>query len=353
MARGYIGRRQGFQVDPSVFLQGDGRENKGDDAIAMALLGYGKGTSPRDQALQERTQAALEMLQQGQLSKLSSEQKIAEENQKAAAETREYGKTKDIQERMDLADREATRKQELANSLAAAKALNDQKLAGDTLKEMLPYFAKDNKGMIVDPEYAALKERATPGLGAEVEQAKAGLRNRQVQEGLARYQKATPKEREVFGKGPGSAALGPPDVVDEILKQAGVQVAPPGVAGAAPGAASGEGGVSGGIADALWNLPGGTENLYNWMANAGGKAWYGKDAPQYPYVPWTHAADEWTKGGPKVAPAPVGPAPRPEFGNYGPLVAEEAPPQYQYGVGQQRPPPASLNDLLAKALQGQ
>ena len=153
-------------------------------------------------------------------------QKIAEENLKAAAETREYGRTKDIQERMDKAATEEQRKQEKAADLKAAEALNRQKLAGETLKEMLPYFAKDTTGKIVDPEYAALKERATPGLGEELERAKVDLRNRQLATGLAAYQKASPKEREAYAKAPTSLGV-PQDVYDEILKQSGVNVAAP------------------------------------------------------------------------------------------------------------------------------
>ena len=43
--RGHIGGgRQGFQINPIDFSRGGGGDNKDDTAMAMALMGYGKGT---------------------------------------------------------------------------------------------------------------------------------------------------------------------------------------------------------------------------------------------------------------------------------------------------------------------
>jgi hypothetical protein len=77
-----------------------------------------------------------------------------------------------------------------------------------------------------------LAEKAMPGYGEESKQiAQADLEDK-ITKGVAKYQKATPKEREAYAKTP--ASLATPDVYDEILKRAGVNVAQPG----APAAAS-------------------------------------------------------------------------------------------------------------------
>jgi hypothetical protein len=315
--------------------------------MAMAMMGYGGKGGPQDRELEAQKQAWEEKYQAGQLSLDELRQKAAEGEYKSLAEARSAATSEAAQKRMDEATRETTRQKELAESLTRARELEGR----TTAKGLLDTMVKEGRIAVGTPEYNRLAERSMPGYGAESEQIAQADREKAVTGGLAKYQQADPKAKAQYAKDPATMGAGiTPEIYGEILKRANVNVAQPGAPAAV---SSGSGGLSGGIPDVLWNLPGGVENIFRYGANLGSKAWYGKDAPQYEYMPWTHAADEWAKGGPEVAPAPAGSTPQPQYGNYGQPVADvSVPPEWQYGVGQQRPPPA-LNDLLAKALQNQ
>lgn len=342
MARRNVG---GEDADYAAFLAS--RQQQTDPRMAMALQIMGlmekQRTGAEDRALEEQKQKAQEMYQSGQLGLEREKLGVSKTEAEAAAREREATRafqegatTRDIQYKMDQAGREAEKAQaEQENKNRENKATAIWRLVNE--KVLLPEEGKAQFNQLY-PENVGVEK----GL-------KESARQDQIATGLAKYQKATPKEREALAKNPAAqGAYGPPDVYDEILKQAGVNVAQPG----APTA----GGLSGGIQDVLWNLPGGVENIFRGISNVGAKAWYGGNAPQYSYVPWTGANEEIPKylgEGPPVAPPPAGPIPRPQYGNYGVQAGPaEAPPEWQYGVGQQRPP-APLNDLLAKALQNQ
>ena len=83
---------------------------------------------------------------------------------------------------------------EAAAKLAADVELKRQDIAKGTLSDLLQYgglVPKDPKTGKLNPEYIALREKVTPGIGEELEQGQAKLFNQQVQEGLATYQGRT------------------------------------------------------------------------------------------------------------------------------------------------------------------
>jgi hypothetical protein len=270
-------------------LRGGG-DDKGDDALAMALMGYGKGGGPEARALDERTQAAVELFQQGQLANMAEGRRIDELKGRSEAEARTAGIADTAEQRKVAAQNELQRQKELADSLERAREIE----ARATAKGLLDTLVKENRMAPTDPEYIRLAERAMPGYKAESEQLNQADRESKITKGLTTYQKADPKAKAQYAKDPATMGAGiTPDVYGEILKRAGVNVAQP---GAPASVTAPTGGVKDIAADVLWNLPGGVENLFRMGANLGSSAWYGKGAPQYELMPWTHAADE----GPKV-----------------------------------------------------
>jgi hypothetical protein len=325
-AKAYFARQQ--QADPRM-------------EMAMQLLGLQERqqTAKEKQALDERQQAALEKLQSGQLAVAQMNQQTAKMGAESEAEARRAGITSDVQRRMDEAGKEVTRKEEAAATLAANKEAKDRETAEKLMKDMLEHGELKK----TDPEYELLQERASPGITEEKRQLKETVFNRQVGEGLAKYQGLDEKAKKALAANP--AALGTPEVYAEILKQAGVQTP--------AGSAALPKGPNVSVANLLWNAPGGIENIFRGIANVGGKAIYGRDVPQYSYVPWTEV-NVAGGGGP---PTPVGPPPetplQPGLGGYGPMVPQEAVPEWQYGVGTRRPPSLPVDDILAKTRFGQ
>jgi hypothetical protein len=229
--RGYIGgERRGFQISPIDFLRGGGGDNKEDTAMAMALMGYGKGTSPQDQALEAQKQAWAEKYQSGQLSIEELKQKAAEANYKSEAEARTAAATNAAQQRIDEAAKQAALEKYQTGQLDYLKSKADRDAAVEVFKNAVEH-GNLKEGT---PQYEILAEAAMPGYKEKSTAAKKAIFEQNVATGLEKYQKATPKEKAAFNKAPGSLGV-PPDVFDEILKRSQVQVAQPGAPTAAPG----------------------------------------------------------------------------------------------------------------------
>jgi hypothetical protein len=260
--KAYFANQQQQQYDPRM-------------EMAMKLLGFQERqqTAREKQALDERQQAALEKYQAGQLGIEQLRQKTSEAEAKSLSEARTAETSGKIQARMDEAQKEASRREEAAATLAANKEAKDRETAEKLMKDMLEHG--DLKK--TDPEYDLLQERASPGITEEKKKLKEGLFNRQVSEGLAKYQGADAATRKALAANP--ATLGGPDVYAEILKQAGVQTP--------SGTAVPESETIGGVGNWLWNAPGALQNVGKGTANLAARAALGANAPQVPYTEFT------------------------------------------------------------------
>lgn len=220
--RGYIGgERRGFQINPIEFLRGGGGgDDKGDTTMAMALMGYGKG-GPQAQALDERQQAALELFQQGQLANMAEQRRIDELKATSEAAARTAATTDTAEQRKVAAQNELQRQKEAAANLDYLKTAKQQ----ETTERLIGDLMQHGQMTAADPRLAPLLERTSPGFKADMQEVAAADREKQITEGLAKYQKATPKEKQAYTKTP--ASLATPDIYDEILKRANVNVAQP------------------------------------------------------------------------------------------------------------------------------
>jgi hypothetical protein len=220
--RGHIGDgRQGFQINPIDFLRGGGGDNKDDTAMAMALMGYGKGTSPQDQALEAQKQTWAEKYQAGQLSLEELRQKAAEANYKSEAEARTAAAANAAQQRIDEAAKQANLEKYQAGQLDYLTKKADRDAAVEVFKNAVEHGGLKEG----TPQYNLLAEAAMPGITEKRAVADKAIFEQNVAAGLEKYQKATPKEREVYAKTPGS--FGPQDIYGEVLKRVGVNVATP------------------------------------------------------------------------------------------------------------------------------
>ena len=227
----------GDDGDYAAFLAS--RQQQADPRMAMALQIMGlmdkQQSEQQRQALDERQQAWLEKNQAGQLGIEQLKQKAAETEYQSLAEARKAATASEAQKRIDEAAKEAATEKQQAANLDYLKTKADRDAAVEVFKNAVEH-GNLKEGT---PQYEILAEAAMPGYKEKSTAAKKGIFEENVAAGLAKYQKATPKEREAYAKTPGAfgTATGlPQDIYDEVLKRANMQVAQPGApAAASPG----------------------------------------------------------------------------------------------------------------------
>src|SRR4029077_2047191 len=234
--RGYIGGgRQGFQINPIDFLRGGGGDNKDDTAMAMALMGYGKGTSPQDQALEAQKQAWAEKYQAGQLGIEELKQKAAEAEYKSLAEARMAATTDAAQKRLDEAAKQAALEKYQTGQLDYLKSKAERDANVEVFKNLVEHGGlteKDPRTGKDNPQYDIYAEAAFPGYIEKKRAAKKALFEQEVGAKLAEYQALDPKKRAAVDKNPAGSNF-PPEIYSEVRRRADANAAQPGAATAA------------------------------------------------------------------------------------------------------------------------
>jgi hypothetical protein len=336
--------------------------DEGDDIVDAYTQAYFK----RGQQEDPRMAMAMQLLGLQEKSQQASEARAQEERQQQALERYQQGQLGIERERVGVSKSEAE-----ANALARAAEADfraQQAARGEQLtreagvreaeKARLEHEDKLRGQKSEAIRYAVAQQYMTPeegiaqihALDPEMQRVAEGVKEKALGEKVAanleRYRAMKPEARQALAANPAEMlTVGGPEGYRRILQQLGEQ---PSVAGAAAPK-----GPNISVANLLWNTPGGLENIFRGIANVGGRAIYGRDVPQYSYVPWTEV-NVAGGGGPST---PVGPPPetplQPGLGGYGPMVPQEAVPEWQYGVGTRRPPPPPVDDILARARLGQ
>jgi hypothetical protein len=345
MARGHIGGSRRLQFDPTAFLQGDGKD-EGDTAMAMQLMGYGRGASPEELGLSREKlladiagQTGTQDIQRQQLEETRRSNLSAEDFQKFQKEQLLKNAADELKYKQDVLGQEG-RKNEMA-------------MVSDYIKNHPELSPQQVEGMIGG--FSPTMKQFFTGAADQAQAAKASALLPSIQ---AAYKTGHPEEalKAMFADPNMAAILKRPEIPWQQLNESlGAQQSKSLTGGA-------------GLARLLWNLPGAAENVTSALVNKAMSVLAGKHAPQLPMYEMTNPFEQaqggapgqtnigkyWTTVDPlSGGPITMGPAPQAPAGgyNYGGTVAQnEAPPAWQYGTGTQPIPTGGLPELPVEEL---
>jgi hypothetical protein len=191
-------------------------------------MGYGKGTSPQDQALEAQKQAWAEKYQAGQLSLEELKQKAAEAEYKSLAEARTAAATDAAQRRIDEATKQANLEKYQAGQLDYLTKKAERDADAEVFKNLVEHGGlreTDAQGK-PNPLYSVYEEKVLPGITAKKAIARKAMFEENVNAALTKYQAADPKKKAAIDKDPAGSGI-PADVYSEMLKRQNVAVAQP------------------------------------------------------------------------------------------------------------------------------
>jgi hypothetical protein len=338
MARGHIGGSRRLQFDPTAFLQGGGGDKNDAMAMAMQLMGYGRGASPEELGLsRERLLAEIA----GQTGTQDIErQKLAAEQARLASQETFQNWTKQAEHERALAELAYRTKEEEGKRQSSQDVLNAkiyELAAPEERPGLLKNMSEAGRKTVLETE--AAKQRAgardlLPMVKQAYEKGDVGL-IRQLTE------KVDP------------AILQRPEFEWEKWNQELVPASHRGITGGQ------------GLLGLMWNVPGALKNVGKGIANVASSAALGEGAPQVEYEKFTdprrYRAEQLAQGGPQEGPvrseAPLSLASLLESvkSPTGPVVSE--PPIDVFGAERRFPkvsalPPdafPSVEDLIARS----